>query len=280
MKIILSRKGFDSVAGGCASPIIDGKTLLSLPIPDKHMTENEKQNIKYSALSYNGISYRDLINDLKPSFTDEFCHLDPDIRDGIISAGHELKPAFGQTGTAQKILKSVEVDIGDVFLFFGWFRGVEFKNGKYCYLRKRTGIDFTSYANIHVIYGYMQIGEIIDDCKRIKNEFGEHPHSCEWYLNSENNTIYKPSENLSSLGLNNLPGYGTLDFSPERVLTKEGCPRSYWVEKPWLDNSKQLTNVHCKDKGNNCLTYIGQWQELVFDVDRSALPLIRKIITG
>lgn len=35
MKIILSRKGFDSVAGGCASPIINGKTLLSLPIPVK-----------------------------------------------------------------------------------------------------------------------------------------------------------------------------------------------------------------------------------------------------
>lgn len=280
MKIILSRKGFDSVAGGCASPIIDGKTLLSFPIPDKHMTENDKQNIKYSALSYNGINYRDLISDLKPSFTGEFCHLDPDIRGDIRSTGHKLKPAFGQTGTAQKVLKSVKVDIGDIFLFFGWFRGVELKNGKYCYLRKRTEIDFASYANLHVIYGYMQIGEIIDECNRIKNDFGEHPHSCEWYLNSENNTIYKPSENLSSLGFNNLPGYGTLDFSPERVLTKVGCPRSYWLEKPWLDNSKQLTNVHCKDKGNNCLTYIGQWQELVFDVDESTLPLIRKIITG
>ena len=34
MKIILSRKGFDSSSGGYCNPILpDGKTLLSLPIP-------------------------------------------------------------------------------------------------------------------------------------------------------------------------------------------------------------------------------------------------------
>ena len=35
MKLILSRKGFDSGAGGCASAITPDGTLLSLPIPDK-----------------------------------------------------------------------------------------------------------------------------------------------------------------------------------------------------------------------------------------------------
>jgi hypothetical protein len=33
MKIVFSRKGFDSSAGGCASQIIEGQ-LVSLPIPD------------------------------------------------------------------------------------------------------------------------------------------------------------------------------------------------------------------------------------------------------
>lgn len=280
MKVILSRKGFDSCAGGCASPIIDGKTLLSLPIPDKYITENDKQKIRYSDLNYNGINYRDLITNLRPKFDSEFCHLDPDIRSDIRSTVKEWIPAFGQTGNAQKVLKSVNVDIGDVFLFFGWFRGVEFKNEKYRYLTKRTGTNFASYANIHVIYGYMQIGEKIDDRNRIKHEFGNHPHSCDWYLNSDQNTIYRPSDSLSSLGLNDFPGYGTLDFAPERILTKVGCPRSYWENKPWLDNSKQLSNVHCRNIGNNCLTYIGQWQELVFDLDPSTIPSVRKIITG
>jgi hypothetical protein len=34
VKIILSRKGFDSAAGGYANPILPDGTLLSLPIPD------------------------------------------------------------------------------------------------------------------------------------------------------------------------------------------------------------------------------------------------------
>ena len=41
MKIILSRKGFDSGYGGCPNPILPDGTLLSLPIPSR----NEK--VKY-----------------------------------------------------------------------------------------------------------------------------------------------------------------------------------------------------------------------------------------
>ena len=33
MKVILSRKGFDSSNGGCPSPIMPDGTLLSMPIP-------------------------------------------------------------------------------------------------------------------------------------------------------------------------------------------------------------------------------------------------------
>ncbi|MBA3801209.1 MAG: hypothetical protein H0X18_19410 [Geodermatophilaceae bacterium] len=35
MKLILSRKGFDSAAGGCPSPILEDGSMLSLPIPDR-----------------------------------------------------------------------------------------------------------------------------------------------------------------------------------------------------------------------------------------------------
>jgi hypothetical protein len=33
MKVILSRKGFDSASGGMPSPILPDGTLISLPIP-------------------------------------------------------------------------------------------------------------------------------------------------------------------------------------------------------------------------------------------------------
>lgn len=279
MKIILSRKGFDSVAGGCASPIIDGKTLLSLPIPVKEENKDIEKQIRYSDLNYNGVNYAKLISDLNPRFSSEFCHLDPDIRSGIRNEKRKWKPAFGQAWSAQKVLKSTNVDIGDIFLFFGWFRGVQLKNGKYRYLTKRTGTDFVSYANLHVIYGYMQVGEIIDDPHRIKREFGNHPHSGERYLKSAGNTIYIPTENLEFPGLNNIPGYGTLDLAPERILTKEGCARSFWDKARLPKELHMLNSVGCKDYAD-CLNFVGQWQELVLEADSDTEAWVKKIIVG
>ena len=35
MRLILSRKGFDSSSGGCPSPIFPDGSMIALPIPDK-----------------------------------------------------------------------------------------------------------------------------------------------------------------------------------------------------------------------------------------------------
>lgn len=40
MKIILSRKGFDTNSGGFASPIFPNKTCYSVPIPSKLNKKN------------------------------------------------------------------------------------------------------------------------------------------------------------------------------------------------------------------------------------------------
>lgn len=53
MKVILSRKGFDSSAGCIASPILPDGTLLSLPIPGE-------SNTKYSEICYNDKKYSDI----------------------------------------------------------------------------------------------------------------------------------------------------------------------------------------------------------------------------
>ena len=49
MKVILSRKGFDSSNGGCPSPILSDGTLLSLPIPSADRDT-------YDDLSYQSVS--------------------------------------------------------------------------------------------------------------------------------------------------------------------------------------------------------------------------------
>lgn len=84
MKIILSRKGFDSGSGGFASPILPCGTLLSLPIPDA------KSDIKYRNLRLNNTyNYYDVISSLSSKIKlsknvssiheNLGCHLDPDL---------------------------------------------------------------------------------------------------------------------------------------------------------------------------------------------------------
>ena len=77
MKVILSRKGFDSSYGGCASPILPDGTMLSMPIPG-----GEASNLKFEDIKYGEITYLDIWDKLYSKHkTDKlYCHLDPDIR--------------------------------------------------------------------------------------------------------------------------------------------------------------------------------------------------------
>lgn len=116
MKIILSRKGFDSVSGGCPSPILPDGALLSMPIPSQ-------KGVRYADLTYGGHTYADILTGLNPKRQYEACHLDPDIRSGIRTIPvKDWKPAFGQTGSAAGMLQNAGVTVGDLFLFFGLFR--------------------------------------------------------------------------------------------------------------------------------------------------------------
>ena len=44
-RIILSRKGFDSSAGGAASPILNNKDIFSIPIPWKYKTNQRYKDV-------------------------------------------------------------------------------------------------------------------------------------------------------------------------------------------------------------------------------------------
>lgn len=78
MKVILSRKGFDSQNGGQPSPILPDGTLLSLPIPQ------EDDTVKFTELFYGQKSYYEIIKELNPRsiqiIKKPTAHLDPDIR--------------------------------------------------------------------------------------------------------------------------------------------------------------------------------------------------------
>jgi hypothetical protein len=122
MKIILSRKGFDSGNGKFSSMILPSGALLSLPIP----YPGDKR--RFSELTYEGTTVLDLMHYVgMTEFNSESkCHLDPDIKRDLLKRPNGWRGAFGQMGGAQGHLENNRVDIGELFLFFGWFK----KTGK------------------------------------------------------------------------------------------------------------------------------------------------------
>jgi len=266
MKIILSRKGFDSSNGGCANPILPDGTLLSMPIPSDDKT-------KYRDLSYNGMGYDQILSDINPNPTRKYnhCHVDPDIRKGIrIKEVSGWKPGFGQGGAAQGTLAKAGVEKGDIFLFFGWFRQTEYRDGKLQFVKRNDG-DFYHYADLQVIYGYMQIGDILTDKKEIA-EYKWHPHASS---QNKNNTIYIPSKKLS---LNRKKeGYGVLDYREDRVLTQYGQNRGTWEEYPFL-MPEHIYGDRKNSAKNSGLYYCGIWQEMVIYESEGLIEWVKKLL--
>jgi hypothetical protein len=177
MKVILSRKGFDSAFGGYPSPILPSGEMVSLPIPYK------KDNIRYSDIKTGESIYHNLMNmmkDLKREIKsdgewqdlneDTRCHLDPDIHRDSIDREPGWRPCFGQDGASQSHLENQGVSENDLFLFFGWFRKTVINNGKRQFDPHEKGK--------HAIFGYLQIDEIkkVDNTFDIPKWLAYHPH--------------------------------------------------------------------------------------------------------
>lgn len=264
MKIILSRKGFDSASGKQPNPIMPDGTLLSLPIP-----EREDHNT-YSSLQWNGMNYYEIISSLKPSTylkPDSTCHLDPDLRKDVIIRKNGWKPAFGQMDASLKHLRNQNVSVGDLFLFFGWFKETEIKDSKLMY--KKGAPD------IHVIYGYMQIGSIIENLDDVPQWLKEHPHvgyNNAWEKNQ--NAIFLPSDKLSFLP--NKDGSGVLHYRSDRVLTKMGMSRRFW-DMPLFFKNVNIT-YHSNPWKRGCFMSAGRGQEFVMDSNPEIMEWVKKLV--
>lgn len=271
MKVILSRKGFDSANGRCRSPILPDGTMLSLPIP------GQSEPDKYSDLQYNGMKYQDIVEQLSPQKDKyEFCHLDPDLRSDIRT--NEIKdwhPAFGQIGAAQGTLRNANVEEGDLFLFFGWFRKSKLENGRLRFSTPKDSSDFYDFADLQAIYGYLQIGKIITNPEEIST-YWWHPHASSSRINEKNNALYIPSESLSFA--KELPGFGVLNFREDRVLTMKGQSRSVWNPHDFLMPDKVYGNKKNSAENVNGLSYAGIWQELIVNESPELLDWAKSII--
>jgi hypothetical protein len=256
MKVILSRKGFDSAYGGYSSPILPNGRMLSLPIPAEGQT-------CYSDLQLNSetnseTTYYDIMCELQPKrYKDERyeltkttkCHLDPDIYRHVVNRLPGWKACFGPLGIAKSHLDNQCVKEDDLFLFFGWFRNTKRVEGR---------LEFIG-CDIHVIFGYMQIGEIVSvDLNYKEPEWMKgHPHLLNIFRKKKNNTIYVAREQLS--WDSNIHGADIFNFDSSLVLTKQGFSRSKW-ELPEFFKCAEIS-FHSKDNwkdGYFQSAYIGQ----------------------
>jgi hypothetical protein len=156
VRLIFSRKGFDTGSGGYPSPIVDGRPI-SLPIPTSRRSETS-----YAQLGLGEIVERTTRGKIGP---DHLCHEDP------MFVGDEC--IFGQCGAAQSHLANQGVGLGDVFLFFGLFR------------------DEKTAERHHRIFGYLRVDEVIGTptAAKLGGLSRTHPHTLgDW---NANNTVYR-----------------------------------------------------------------------------------------
>lgn len=266
MRIILSRKGFDTQYGGQPSPILPDGTLLSLPIPSKF------EKLKFSELTYNGKSYLDIIKELNPTskINEKYtCHLDPDLRKDATIRETKWRPLFGQTKSAQGHLSKSGITNGDLFLFFGTFKATEYNNGRISYIKGAS--------DVHVIFGYLQIGHIHSDFGSFKPEIKYHPHSQERFADDKNNCIYEASERLSLI--ENIEGAGCLTFHEDLVLTKKGYSKSKW-ELPLFFKDVNMSYHSMNSFASDYFQSAAKGQEFVIEDNRAvqewATNIIRK----
>ena len=286
MKIILSRKGFDSGAGGkdkdknelkVQDSIIVGNDLISFPIP-------EDSDVKYEDLFYGEDDYKKILMDLGYDFSNayETCHLDPDLEYRKKRKDQKWEKLFGQAGTAAGYLFNTdEVTIGDIFLFFGRFREAKKIDGEYTFIDKESK---------QIIWGYLQVGDIKrgDEIQNVSSKYDWHPHTKEKYTkckNSKNNTLFiaKTYLELEGVESNKYPGAGVLKYDPNRVLTKgeNNHLMSVWEYKDF-DDDKNIVRTKRKNAivDQSGVQYKGQWQEIILkdDYKNEQLKWLKKVL--
>jgi len=265
VKIILSRKGFDSTNGGIPSPILPDGTLLSMPVPSE-------DTLAFSDLCYDGHTYRDVLHQLAPKRQYNRCHLDPDIREGVrVDSVPGWKPAFGQGGSAQGYLRNKGIKPGDLFLFFGRFRQTtgSLSDGTLRFEKKAP--------TLHIIYGYMEIGSVVMNNNLIeisKEGYLWHPHGTEKYLDNKTNALYLPTQSLSFK--NESRGWGILSYAKKRVLTLS-AKTATWREIPCLMPEMVAGNRSNSATGGG-IYYRGIWQELALKENILAVSWAKEII--
>lgn len=238
MRIIFSRKGFDSSAGGGPSPIVVGadgtRRPISLPIPDgkgaSRTTYDDLGLGEHAAKASRGkLSGADL------------CHNDPMFLPGGARAFGQC--IFGQCGAAQTHLERQGVGIGDVFVFFGLFAEAD-----------------TAEPH-HRIFGYLRAEEIIRLAQGVPQELTDldHPHAIA--MHASNDAVWRGEGQVAARA------------SDALRLTIPGGPPSIWHRPAWLKpGGLSYHDRPSRWATRGQLQSVARGQEFVADIGRRKAP--------
>jgi hypothetical protein len=302
-KVVLSRKGFDSAAGGGYSPF-DPETgkYVVLPIPVDKKELEICNPLKYEDIHLQGnyldgypeTNLKSLMETMKKKATikdekSEYAHFDPWLGPcpWLAERSNHQIGAFGQVGIPQAQLHNQGVGEGSLFLFFSRFTTVD-KN------RENKIVPGISRENLtkglYFIYGWLKVKEVIqehvDDCL-----WSRHPHNTkeyfDYYANSENakskngkNTIYIADEFLFNDG-SNIRGCGYFNrLNKDLCLTASDLAQAQkpgnWIPSRWslpgFFKEKCLSVLNDKGQirdGSWLVETNWRWQEAVFDFGES-----------
>ena len=254
VRVVLSRKGFDSSSGGYPSPILPDGTLLSLPIPEKHYlrepkTKEEKlrwktwDKKKFHPLVYSDLSlpssvkeyfkekelsfttYQDVLNELlpkgEPKVKGDNC---ANILRWACHFDPDLIPSVLKRPLEWRCLFGQgggsetllkKHNIGANDVFL-FFGWFQ----KSILQKGKLVFDPNDKPGVHLIYGYMQVEYKIshnENRDKVRTWMSYHPHLNLKAWNNERNAIYVGRKTLS--WKEKKPGAGVFRFHPSLVLT-------------------------------------------------------------
>lgn len=263
MRLILSRKGFDSGSGGCPNPLFRDGSMIALPIPDK------TSPVRYRDLEWRGRNLGDVVEALtRGKVRSAFgAHLDPDLRPELRPRAPGWQPVLGQHAAAQGHLRNHGVGPGDLFLFWGLFREVD---------------DALAWAGppFHAVWGWLAVGEVagVDATVRPGADAAwrwaaDHPHLS--FAPDPANTLYVATARLGAAAAAP-PGSGVFDDFQEALrLTAElgRKPGTWRLPLAFWPGSRPPLSYHSRPerwtrrKDHALLDSAARGQEFVLDGD-------------
>ncbi|MDD5463257.1 MAG: hypothetical protein PHG00_16820 [Methylococcales bacterium] len=262
MKIIFSRKGSDSTAGGFPSLIFPDNQLFSIPIP------SNPSHCDYSRLTfkYEDEPIQNILNQVTKNKIRNGSRYECDYAQAVQGCHHDpmvIKEtdrfSLGQTGRTESHLRNQEISSDDIFIFYGWFKRIALVDGHWMYDHNER--------DIHLIWSWMTVDEVIkldssDQVYSALKKFPElhvHPHLAPGW-SSIPNSIYLSKKH-------SLPR-----FSEIRCLTdmKSYDGRSRWRLPVCFNQPQAFTYLKSFSPENNdvIMSYRGYGQEFVLDLDK------------